>query len=416
MRRIPHGFVPRLGLIAVGALVLRVAYVLIVGREVAGIGDYFFYNGSANLLADGEGFVNPYSLAVGPAKPSAEHPPLWTFVLSVTSFLGGNGFTAHKLTGCLVGSLAIVPIGLLAKRVGGDRAGLIAAGLAAVYPTFVAADGSLMSETLYGFLIAFALLAAYRLRDSGRLSAAAGLGAMLGLAALTRTEALLFIPFLALPVAVGAGGGLRRWAPRFAVVAVAAGLVIVPWTVRNWISLGDPVPVSVNGDAVLAGANCDQVYSGPDTGLWTVQCAFRDEGVSEPEQGRLWRRRGIDYAFDHADRLPMVLTVRALRVWDFWQPVRQTQSEGRHRLLQGAGTGVYFLLLPLVLAGGVILRRRRETLVVMAVPFVVVTLAAMAGWGLPRFRQAAEVAIVVLAAVAIEALVTRYGQRRSAPA
>lgn len=416
MSRLPKGFVSWLALIALGALVLRVAYVLIVGHKLAGIGDYFFYNGSANLLAEGEGFVNPYALATGPPQPSAEHPPLWSFVLSVTSLLGGNGFTAHKLTGCLVGSVAVVPIGLLAKRVAGERAGLIAAGMAAVYPTFVAADGSLMSETLYGLLVALSLLAAYRLRDSGRLAAAAALGALLGLAALTRTEALLFVVLLGLPVAITAGGGLRRWAPRFAAVVVAAALVIAPWTARNWISLGDPVLVSVNGDAVLAGSNCDQVYSGPDTGLWTVDCAFRDEGVTEPEQGALWRRRGIDYALDHADRLPAVAAVRALRVWDFWQPVRQTQSEGRHRELQAAGTLVYYLLLPLMVAGAVMLRRRRETLVVLAVPFLVVTVAAMAGWGTPRFRQAAEVALVVLAAVAIDGLLRRRSVAQNAPA
>ena len=52
--------------------------------------------------------------------------------------------------------------------------GLIAAGLAAVYPTLIAADGALMSETLYGALVALALLAAYRLLDAPERRAGAG--------------------------------------------------------------------------------------------------------------------------------------------------------------------------------------------------------------------------------------------------
>jgi hypothetical protein len=44
----------------------------------------------------------------------------------------------------------------------GDLAGLLAAGLAAVDPALIAADGALMSESLYRLLVAMTLLAAYR--------------------------------------------------------------------------------------------------------------------------------------------------------------------------------------------------------------------------------------------------------------
>ena len=43
-------------------------------------------------------------------------------------------------------------VALLGRRLAGERAGLIAAGIAAIYPTLIAADGALMSETLYGLL------------------------------------------------------------------------------------------------------------------------------------------------------------------------------------------------------------------------------------------------------------------------
>jgi hypothetical protein len=51
--------------------------------------------------------------------------------------------------------------------------------------------------------------------------------------------------------------------------------------------------------------------------------------------------------------------------------------------------------------------RRRETLVVLAAPFVLVTLTAALAYGATRFRMPAEVALVVLAAVGADALARR---------
>src|SRR5205807_3574540 len=126
-------------------------------------------------------------------------------VLSVVSLLGGTGELAHRSLGALLGAGTIVLIGLLGRRVSGERVGILAAAIAAVYPILVAADGALMSETLYGLLIAAALLVALRLLDrEPGLPLAAALGALVGLATLTRAEALLLLPLLAWPVAARA--------------------------------------------------------------------------------------------------------------------------------------------------------------------------------------------------------------------
>ena len=83
---------------------------------------------------------------------------------------------------------------MLGHRAGGERLGLLAAGLCAVYPLMIAVDGALMSETLYGPLIAIVLLAAWRLLDHPGAWIALGTGAAIALAALTRSEALLLVP------------------------------------------------------------------------------------------------------------------------------------------------------------------------------------------------------------------------------
>jgi asparagine N-glycosylation enzyme membrane subunit Stt3 len=402
MPSLVRGFHAGLLAIAAAGLAIRVAYTVLVADDVGGLGDYFFYHDSANFLAEGRGFINPFALATGPAEPTAEHPPLWSFVLAITSLLGGTGFQSHKLTGCIVGAAAIVVVGLLARRVAGDRAGLVAAGIAAVYPTLIAADGSLMSETLYGLLVGLALLAAYRFRDRPGWAMAAVIGGLLGLAALTRGEALLLLPLLALVLCLGEQAPWRRRVLRFAAICAGAAVVILPWTVRNWAAFDRPVLVSINGSAVIAGANCDSVYSGENMGFWDIECtAGVPRSLSEPEKADVWRERGVDYALDHPGRLPAVGAVRVLRVWDFWQPWRQTLAEGRDRTVQAVGTGMFYLLLPLAAWGLVLLRRRDAPLSILLAPAVAVTLSALLGWGLPRFRHAAEIPLVVLAAVVL---------------
>ena len=47
----------------------------------------------------------------------------------------------------------------------GERAGLLAAGIAAVSPVLISADSAVMSETLLGLLVLLCALAAYRLRE-----------------------------------------------------------------------------------------------------------------------------------------------------------------------------------------------------------------------------------------------------------
>jgi 4-amino-4-deoxy-L-arabinose transferase-like glycosyltransferase len=412
MRR-PTTFRARVALIALAALAVRVGYVVGPARNVKGIGDWYFFHWGANLIADGHWFVEPFEkMFHGRLVPSAGHPPLWELMLSGVSWLGGTSYIAHRLLGCALGAVTVVVIGLLGRRVGGDRAGLVAAAIAAAYPVMIAADGSLMSEGLYTLLIAGAVLLAFRLRDRADTRSAAWLGAIVALAALTRSEALALLPLLVLPVALTRPA--RRW--WLAGVAVLAAVVVIaPWTVRNWTEWGRPVLISTNDGTLLAGANCDRTYHGRDIGFWNIECISERSTESEPKQEARWRSEGLTYLKDHAGRLPVVLGVRVLRTWDLYQPRRMVLfAEGRWVRAEQAGVIVYFLLLPLAAGGGWLIRRRRGDLLTLLAPVALVFLLSLIGYGIPRFRAPAEIAIVVLAAVAVTHLLERR-RRAGAP-
>ena len=383
----------------------------LLGDEMGEGGDIRFFHWAANLIADGRGYIAPYTLQLtGDVRPTAEHPPLWPHLLGLVSELGGTSVLAHRLVGCAVGALTVAAVGLLARRVAGDAVGLTAAGLAACYPLFLAADGSLMSEPLYGLAIAVALIAVLGLLDRPSGRSALGLGLVVGVAALIRGEGLLLLPLLALPAAVLAapGGRLRR----AGLVLAGAALVIAPWTARNWARFDQPVLVSTNDSTVLVGANCEATYRGRDLGYWRDDCRTTIRERNEAELAARYRREGLSYAADHAGRLPAVLPVRVLRTWGVWQPRRQAAlAEGRHRRLEQAGVVAFFLLLPLAARGALALRPERGKLLVLLAPAVLVTVTSLAAYGQTRFRHAFEISLVVLAALAIVRLA---GSRRTA--
>src|SRR5947208_500512 len=129
------------------------------------------------------------------------------------------------------------------------------------------------------------------------------------------------------------------------------------------------------------------------------------------------RRRGYDYATDHLGRLPAVVAVRVLRTWGVYRPGLQWREErffeGRDLRWQKAGTIAYFVLLALAIAGAVVLRRRGVPIFILVAPAVVVTVASGLGYGVIRFRMAAEIPIVVLAGVAVVAAVRSARVRRA---
>jgi 4-amino-4-deoxy-L-arabinose transferase-like glycosyltransferase len=377
---------------------LRALQTLLVAPWPPGFfNDEAYYNALAQLIAHGVGFVRPAEyLGDGLTLPTAERAPLFPLALAGLAKLGlADGDL--RLLGLLTGAGTIVVVGLLGRRLAGDRAGLMAAGLAAVYPTLIAADGALMTESLYGFLGGLALLLAYRLLEAQTLGRALALGAVLGVAAHARAEALLLLILLLVPL-LRRPGGLRS----AGAVCVACALVLVPWTARNWVEFDRPVLIATEGGETLAGANCEKVYYGGRIGTWEVSCVHFSGRGNEAEELNQAGHDGIRYAREHVGRVPVVAAARVARTWSLFHPFQL--PEGRRAWVMHLGVGMYFLMIPLAVYGFVLLRRRRVPVWVLMAPFITVTLTALLAYGAVRFRHSAELSLTVLAAVALDGL------------
>jgi 4-amino-4-deoxy-L-arabinose transferase-like glycosyltransferase len=393
-------------MVAIG-VALRVAQTLLVAPWPPGIfNDEAYYATLARLVAHGEGFIRPaefFSHHV--SLPTAERAPLFTVGLAGLSKIGLTGGDG-RLLGVITGAAAIVAVGLLGRRLASPRAGLIAASVAAVYPTLIAADGALMTESLYGALAAFSLLAAYRLVEAPGLGRAIVLGALVGLASLSRGEGLLLLPLLLVPL-VRRPGGVRA----AGAVLLAFVVVLAPWTIRNYSVFDRPVLVATEGGETLAGANCEQSYYGDRTGTWIYTCVDFNPLGNEAEELNAEGRKGIRYARHHLGRTPVVGALRVARTWGAWAPF--ATPEGRRGWVMDLGVALYFLLVPLAVYGFIVLRRRGIPVWILIAPVITVTATALLTYGSVRFRHSGELSIVVLAAVALDALLPTPDRRES---
>jgi len=418
-------FLIGLAVITAVALIVRVAYVWLVWRHRPIVGDPLYYHIASNLLADGKGFINPYALAGGVTRPGADHPPLYIVYLSVFSFAGIRSVTGHMLASCLLGAASVAVGGFAGRRVAGPRVGLIAAALLAVYPNVWRFDAMVLSESLVILVVNVTILLAYRYWDrpgTGRLVA---VGASIAVCALARSELLLLVPLLLVPLALVTRS--RPWPARWAELGLAAltcAAILAPWVGFNLSRFDHPVLLSGQMEVTLADANCDPVYYGPKIGYWEYDCGgvtLASKGLTGPNVGgrdeRAMRQGAIDYIRAHASRLPVVAAARVARILNLWPPSNAVDRE----LSEANPTRVAWLsvvtLWPIMIAavvGAVVLRRRRVLLIPLLAPIATVIVTVLLFYASSRFRATAEGALCLLAAVALEAAWVAWSSRRRA--
>ncbi|MCU1483768.1 MAG: hypothetical protein JWN67_514 [Actinomycetia bacterium] len=378
------------------AVAVRVGYVLFFDPVVRPISDGGNYHLLADDIAHGRGYISPYDWAfLHHARPTAEFAPLHPTLLAGAVLLGLGTILGQQLFLAVVGAVTPVLTALLGWRITGDRRVAIAAGVvAAVHPILLGSDGALMPETLYALLGTAALLTL--LRDGRRWALASGL--LLGAAILTRGDGVLLVPMVAVPVLGLRHGRVdRRLVELLGLVVVGVLVVVTPWLARNAARFDGQLVLSNNLGSLLNGANCPPSYEGPGIGSWTFTCADRVEvdPTDEVAASSAMRKAGIDYATDHAGRLPVVAAARVARAWGVLHPVGQARAEGREGRVSGvqlAGVVADWFLLPLFALGAWRLRRRAVPLVAMVA--LVIGLSVVA-YGNTRFREIAEPALIV---------------------
>lgn len=331
---------------------------------------------------------------------------------------------AHRLASALAGSVGVILLALVARRLGGDRAGLLAGGLAAVHPLLWVNDAMVLSESLYVPMVALVMLAAYRYWDHPDRVGAVALGATVALAGLTRAEALLLGPLVLIPLAWGRRRplGVRTATGHVLWGGVVALGLVLPWMGYNLARFEEPTLLTAGTGAVLSAGSCDVAYDGEFVGYYGANCfqqyvdlgwvRWPDTRAEESVRDVPSRQGALRYIREHLGAWPRVAMFRVARMWQAYRPFQGVrldyQIEGRGRWASWAGLVTHLVLLPAGVVGLVAVRRRRLPLSPLLAPAVVVSLTAAMTFGVTRYRVPADAALVVAAAVGIDAAWRRW--------
>ncbi len=435
-----------LAIIALSVL-LRVGVAFFLGNTIeetrGGTYDQISYNMLAQRVADGHGFsfatdTWPYARA---NQPTAFWSYLYTLYLAVIyAIFGYQPLIARLLQALIVGALMPWLAWRIARRPFGQRAGLIAAGITAVYFYFIHYAASLMSEAFYIVGILWTVDAAMRLAvtlagqpvSRGR---ALGLGLELGLAmAVTLLLRQVVIGFFAVLALWLLWLALRQRAlQRLLVTGVTAvavtGLLVLPFVARNYQVFGRLAMPNTNAGFTFFWSN-HPIYGtrfeatlSPAHGVSyqeLIPPELRD--LDEAALDRALLLRGLQFVADEPGRYLLLSLSRVPVYFQFWPTPDSTLLSNAARVLS-FGLFLPFMLYGLILAA-VHLRRGgplrpvpavadgdpdlRAAYVVLFFLFILVyTAIHLASWANVRYRLPVDAFLILFAAYGIDDLLRR---------
>lgn len=296
---------------------------------------WFWFQGEPLRIADAldynelaESLVASGQFATARGEVTSIRPPLYPAMLAAIYSVAGVGpFQVVRAVQCLL-ALATVP---LVYRLGADlydrRTGLWAAGFFCFYPSLLAHNFLLLTETLFTFWLALACCALVRAFRSGRLGWVTLAGMALGLGALTRSILWLAPPLVAIYLL---GFWQVSWSRRMAGTAMVLLIplaLVAPWSIRNTRLQRTFVAVDVMGGRNAMMGNYEytpmrrawDAISVEGDGAWyRVLSRAHPEmrGMTQGQIDKLALRHGIDFVKRHPG-----LTVRrdAMKFLAFWQ-------------------------------------------------------------------------------------------------
>lgn len=222
------------------AFLLKALYVIVSNSSLdirVPIMDAKYYDEMARAIAAGQ-IIRPGAFFMS---------PLYQYVLGFIYAVAGHDFLVVRLLQAAGGALTVALVYRLGCIVMRPSVALLGALFLLFYGAATFTEGQMLVMWLGTLLNTAALVVlAGVLRDRGGWRLVAG-GALLGLAALARANLLLFIPVAAAWSAWALPGRPALRMRNAGLLLLAAGLVILPATVHNYVASRDLVLVTSNG-------------------------------------------------------------------------------------------------------------------------------------------------------------------------
>jgi 4-amino-4-deoxy-L-arabinose transferase-like glycosyltransferase len=327
------------------------------------------------------------------------------------------------LESAILSTLAVGAVYWLTRCLFDRRIGLVAAGIAAIYPGAISEGSLVLSEAPFVPLMLVSLtlwgLAWQSSMRRRRIYLGLAAGFVSGAATLMRPSWLLFVPFAML---LGLLAGPERLKHLTTGLAISAGLVaaMAPWWIRNWGVKMRFIPTTLQvGPSLYDGLN-------PDADGSSNMEFMRNDLIGIPRSLPPWfnmedavdlayRREAILWAGTHPWRVVQLAAIKFRRLWSPW-PNEPSLRSMPIRIMVAA---TYLPLLILSLWGVWRYRRRGWSYTLCWLPAIYFTLLHTVFVASIRYREPAMVAMIPLAvATLVERVLPncRSWFRRGSPA
>jgi len=325
-----------LAAILIATCALQVVFIVLLADPIGGGGpdSIEFQRHAMNLLDRG---IYSYD---GVAPDRMRQPLYPLFLAGVYRLFGTDNYFVYAIQ-VVIGTATVFLTWHLARRLGARGAtALLAAFILACYPPFLRLSGMILTESVSTLLWVLTGCLFVSSATQPRLGSHLALGAAVGIHTLCRAAtALLPIPLVLYFWHVWRS--TRSAVVAGAIVATAFAVVVMPWGVRNYVTLGSPTVVSTEGGATFffgTHADRDAIWA---EGMWGFVQSDEMRSIIGNEyyiseradtllRAAAWRQlaeqpvrtvlRGIVGAVKPWLYMPGGLTVSKARPW-LWGPV-----------------------------------------------------------------------------------------------
>jgi 4-amino-4-deoxy-L-arabinose transferase-like glycosyltransferase len=173
-------------LLVLSALIIRALCAILLTGEIDAEGAE--YARIAQNLIAGKGYV-------GLATPGTQlfFPPLFAFLIAGVTWIVGDVEVAGRIVSVLFGTLLVLPVYLIARRMFDERTALAAAALTAFHPYLIAFSASVFCEVTFLTLLLAAVYLAMHAASNPTARALASSGALYGASYLVRPESFIYM-------------------------------------------------------------------------------------------------------------------------------------------------------------------------------------------------------------------------------
>jgi 4-amino-4-deoxy-L-arabinose transferase-like glycosyltransferase len=368
---------------------------------------------SGQYIAIAENIVAGKGFSVDGIEPTFHRAPFIPYFLSMLFLIFGNHWlsVASAVNIFVSSAISIIVYFMTVRLVNDKTTAIIASLLFAINPVSIFWSGFILTEPFFLFFFTLSILYLLEAVDGQKIRDFVICGVLMGLAALTRPVMLGVIPFIALWILIFKKDDKKR----FGAAIIIFMLIILPWTIRNYVNSGEIIPITSEGHGNLMQGLTEDIETFEAVLLFTEDEEHSMRHLNEWEYRRVERKRMVRHILNHPYDILKLMIKKAIVFWSVTPEIRNLELRAnifiKALMVLWAAYSIilYMLAIPAIFS----IRNKANIMLIifMAISF---TLMHMFFLVVPekRFRLPLEPYLVILAAIGLSSLLKDINDKK----